>query len=472
MSVCVTVRTKNSLMPDIYLRHLMGEGEKIIVTSDEYPSVKFGNLKEAIRGIEVNEVEHGLEVRVCTFSSTADYRLFAKTIDALMSLTGAKAYLDDDDEQEIKDPLATFDDKWIEGEHEMGFDVTRAMIRNSGLHIVMYGMFCKFCIGPNLLSGFDIPLNGEIEHEVRDRFMEYLCSMQWYCSSMKDTSTRMVLPSPTGAPDEALTISMICIKDGQVNEFDYVSEAGLLGIMDMDDENEPPVLIPFREAWKVLPSKAFKPLDDVQFRREGEVTPDMVREMMRQARRLQPDDLLHRPIYPGAGFDEWQNTFILMWNPTISSVTLDEHVRCIKNMYTEYFNWSVWDHEKAKCGDRFFLVSVGEGHTGIVMSGVFDSHPYEAPDWSGKGRKTFYMDMIPNVILEPGFDHMITTEDLQKTIPTFDWTGGHSGRMLDKDEARKLESLWADFIRANADCIDGETINVNRHVTGIFGHFH
>ena len=72
---------------------------------------------------------------------------------------------------------------------------------------------------------------------------------------------------------------------------------------------------------------------------------------------------------------------------------MERHNESIGSMLSRYYNWSVWEYEKAKCGDRFYMVRVGEGNTGVVMSGVFDSHPYEAADWSGKGRRTFYMDM-------------------------------------------------------------------------------
>ena len=72
MSVCVTIRTENRLQPDVFLKHLVEKGEDIVVTSDDYPSVKFGNPHRTIRGIEVNKEDNGLEVRVCTFSSTAD----------------------------------------------------------------------------------------------------------------------------------------------------------------------------------------------------------------------------------------------------------------------------------------------------------------------------------------------------------------------------------------------------------------
>ena len=41
--------------------------------------------------------------------------------------------------------------------------------------------------------------------------------------------------------------------------------------------------------------------------------------------------------------------------------TLTDHIQLVERMMVDYFNWSVWEHEKAKCGDRFFLVRVGEG---------------------------------------------------------------------------------------------------------------
>ena len=43
---------------------------------------------------------------------------------------------------------------------------------------------------------------------------------------------------------------------------------------------------------------------------------------------------------------------------------MTDHIQSVKRMMVDYFNWSVWEHEKAKCGDRFFLVRVGEGKSG------------------------------------------------------------------------------------------------------------
>lgn len=458
MSVSVKIRTKDVPEPDAILRRVADKGTEIVATSNEYPSLKFGFLNRALRGIEVNEEEDGLEVRVCSFSTKADYQLFVKAIDVIMQLTGAKAYLED--EGEVIAPLSAFNDEWIEREQEAGFDAARALVKHTGLHIVMYGLFCKFCLGAHLFESFDIPLSDDVDKEDVDSLFDNLCSMQWDSVNWKDTSTRMVMPSSDGDVENGLTISAICIRNGQVDEFDYISEADLLGIIDMDDDAIPPVFIPFREIWKILPNDAFERLDEMQFRRTEALTVDMVHDMMDAARHLQPDDLHYKPTYPGEGFDEKQRTFILMWNPDISSVSLEDHCFGVEYNLTEYFNWSVWDYDKARCGDRFFLVRVGKGNTGIVMSGVFDSQPYEGEDWSGKGRSVYYMDMLPNVILDPEEVSMLTTEALQESMPSFDWTGGHSGRLLGNEDAIKLETLWQRFLAEHSKDADGITMSM------------
>ena len=458
MSVCVTIRTRKILQPDDFLKYLADKGEQIVVTSNEFPSVKFGTHLQAIRGIEVNQEDNGYEVRVCSFSSIADYQLFAKTIAAMMELTGGDAYEEDDDESKVDNPFEEYGDKWIKLQLESSLSVTKALVKHAGCQVVFYGLFCHFCVGPKLLDGFNISLTEKYKKGKMDRLLNYLRSVQWHFANLEDTSTRMAIPAPNGE-DHPLTISAIMIKNGKVADFDYISEASLFSIFDLDDESVAPVLIPFKELWKILPDGVFRPIDDWQYERVGELDVDMVREMMSIATRFQPKDIHYKPISPGEGYDEKQNTFILMWNPAISSMTLEHHNRSVEHMLTECFNWSVWEHDKAKCGDRFFLVRVGEGNTGVVMSGVFDSNPYEDEDWSGKGRQTYYMDMVPNLILNPETTPMITTKELQEAIPSFDWTGGHSGRLLTEDEARKIEVLWQQFIEINKDQIDGVNMN-------------
>ena len=60
-------------------------------------------------------------------------------------------------------------------------------------------------------------------------------------------------------------------------------------------------------------------------------------------------------------------TFILFWNPAISSYTPDDFQKEMEKLsrHDFHFNWSVWEHEKASLGDRFFMVRCGDGNTGI-----------------------------------------------------------------------------------------------------------
>ena len=143
------------------------------------------------------------------------------------------------------------------------------------------------------------------------------------------------------------------------------------------------------------------------------------------------------------------NTIILFWRPSISSFKIDDFQYFIENRDSEYFNWSVWEYDKAHCGDRFFMVRCGEGKTGICMSGKFISSPYKDTDWSGQGRDVYYMDMYVDTAIHPDFMPILTTERLQAAIPDFDWTGGHSGRLIAASDAAKLEKMWKEFLNEN-----------------------
>ena len=144
------------------------------------------------------------------------------------------------------------------------------------------------------------------------------------------------------------------------------------------------------------------------------------------------------------------NTVILFWNPAISSYTLERFKNDLANLDDTY-DWSVWEHDKAKYGDRFFLVRCGEGNTGICMSGRFSSHPFIGEDWSGRGREVYYMKMLPDYIIDSEVNPILTTKELQKAIPDFNWTGGHSGRILPSEQAVILEKLWSQYLDKHKD---------------------
>lgn len=69
--------------------------------------------------------------------------------------------------------------------------------------------------------------------------------------------------------------------------------------------------------------------------------------------------------------------------------------------------------------------------------------------WSGKGRVTYYVDFIPDVLLNPDTVPILTCQELQRTIPDFDWYKGHSGLVLNNEQAHNLDTLWKDFLQKN-----------------------
>lgn len=146
------------------------------------------------------------------------------------------------------------------------------------------------------------------------------------------------------------------------------------------------------------------------------------------------------------------SAIILMWNPDISSYTKEHFEKDLNEFNTideDWYNWSVWEHEKVEESNDFYLVRVGKGNTGIVMSGTVISEPYLDNDWSGKARKTYYVDLDPDVLIDSDKVRTLTTEELEHAIPNFNWQGGHSGRMLNEKDSQILKDLWTEFIERN-----------------------
>lgn len=151
------------------------------------------------------------------------------------------------------------------------------------------------------------------------------------------------------------------------------------------------------------------------------------------------------------------NTFLLRWNPAISSYTMERfdddmdfyaHNKCWDD---NDFDWSVYEWEKAEEGDRFFMMRVGEGRTGIFAAGYFTSDPYKSDDWSGKGREVYYMRMCFEAIFHPERTDIITIEELQRELPDINWEKGHSGELLTPNDAARLEQIWEEHLEKHMD---------------------
>lgn len=155
------------------------------------------------------------------------------------------------------------------------------------------------------------------------------------------------------------------------------------------------------------------------------------------------------------------NTFLLYWNPFFSSYKVERFLDEFdfeeeRDLLTEDdwglpedFNWSVAEHGEAHAGDRFFFVRVGrEQPMGMIGAGYFTSEPYEDEDWSGQGRKVFYMDLQFEEIIKPDSERILSTEALAAAIPEIDWTAGHAGVMVSEEVAEKIEALWKAHIES------------------------
>ena len=137
-------------------------------------------------------------------------------------------------------------------------------------------------------------------------------------------------------------------------------------------------------------------------------------------------------------------TYLMRWNPSISSFTEDDYKECVATMRDGNFriNWSIFEWEEARRGDEFYMLRVGDEKAGIVFRGLFISEPYVMDDWAGTSKRRLYMDMacvnpVANDAIPP-----LSLSKLQESIPDFDWTKGHSGVLLPDDVAARLHEMW------------------------------
>ena len=135
--------------------------------------------------------------------------------------------------------------------------------------------------------------------------------------------------------------------------------------------------------------------------------------------------------------------YLMRWNPSISSFTEKDYKECLENMVHGMFrvNWSIYDWQEARRGDFFYMMRTGDEKAGIVFSGQFISDPYPADDWAGSTKRRMYVDMICMNAEEPEAMPDISLEKLQKAIPSFEWSKGHSGALMPEDVVTKMKEL-------------------------------
>ena len=135
-------------------------------------------------------------------------------------------------------------------------------------------------------------------------------------------------------------------------------------------------------------------------------------------------------------------TYILRWNPTISSFKLEHYRKACAYHDGFNMNWSIYEWEKAKKGDRFYMERLGDDGRGIVFRGPFTSDPYLGEDWAGTSKKRYYVDIDCFDASPADGQPQITLEELKSILPEINWDKGHSGQLLTEGQAQKLEELW------------------------------
>ena len=162
--------------------------------------------------------------------------------------------------------------------------------------------------------------------------------------------------------------------------------------------------------------------------------------------------------------ENYRKTFIMRWNTDISNYKLSEFEDAMEDFFDEgfYYDWSIWDYQKAHIGDRFYMIRTGEGANGVVMRGTIIGSPYPDEDWSGKGRKVYYIRMnLSNMIHPERTPLLLTTDELTESIPDFNWREGHSGEILNDTQSTKLEEVWADYIERTHATSSEEVVEGN-----------
>lgn len=136
-------------------------------------------------------------------------------------------------------------------------------------------------------------------------------------------------------------------------------------------------------------------------------------------------------------------TYLMRWNPSISSFTEEDYAQCLANQKRGifYMDWSIAEWEEARKGDFFYMMRTGDDQAGIVFYGVFLTDPYPNEDWAGSTKRRMYVDLVCWSGVDAGAPPHVALSKLQEAIPSVDWQKGHSGELLSEEAVSALGDL-------------------------------
>lgn len=140
-----------------------------------------------------------------------------------------------------------------------------------------------------------------------------------------------------------------------------------------------------------------------------------------------------------------ERVYLLRWNPIISSFTAKNYKDAVEQFPNGFkMDWSIYEWEEAREGDRYYMLRVGGDNDGIVFQGNLLSDPYEGKDWAGTTKKRHYIDINCFNLAEPNGQPIISVDELESAIPDINWEKGHSGQLLTFYQTVALDELMRD----------------------------
>lgn len=159
--------------------------------------------------------------------------------------------------------------------------------------------------------------------------------------------------------------------------------------------------------------------------------------------------------------------YLMRWNPEISNFKVDDFnalLEQFENGEEVALSWSVYDYMQMLPGDECYMMCVGGTHKGIVLHGIINSFPIHAGDWSGRGRETYYANILIDAMKPVDEGGLVSEQLLTKEVSsTYEWSKGHSGVVLDRELSDRLNEVIDDTMDADdKDDKDSLYIEVNQ----------
>ena len=374
---------------------------------DEEESYSIMTEKASTQGVKIRHMVGGnIIIELPWLASKMDVKLCYDYLKAIKKVHRVARILDEEDKG-VKLTEDEVNEQWRQRCKNMDD------IINRGERTVIAGVVRDFYLNPTRYTGLD-----EAKNYVMDAFGDFI-TIQW--ANLEAEDIREEKRHIT--EDEELSSIRVVDNIGDA----FIGVCQYVGMM----KGNTCKMVKFEDFCALMKDQeGFRRLDDAQV-------------LLKKMDKEHWNDLFEEAN--GIVRENFRKTFIMRWNTDISNYTLAEFQEAMGDFFEEgfYYDWSIWDYQKAHIGDRFYMVRTGKGKNGVVMRGFISGAPYPDEDWSGKGRRVFYIRMKPLNMIDPERAPMlITTNELSDKIAGFDWKEGHSGMILSDEQAAKLEDIW------------------------------